>query len=104
MPVASGCGATQHLQCPYHAWTYDLRAASCGPLMEGRDDFDPASCGLPEVATEVWQGFLFVNLDGRASPLAPRLEGLVPLVRNYHMEDMVLGHCETESWARTGSA
>ena len=68
------------------------------PLIEGRDDFDQGSCALPEVATEVWQGFLFVNLDGRASPLAPRLEGLVPLVRNYHMEDMVLGHCETESW------
>ena len=28
----------------------------------------------------------------------PRLEGLVPLVRNYHMDDMVLGHCETETW------
>ena len=99
MPVASGRGATQHLQCPYHAWTYDLRGRLLrAPLIEGRDDFDQARCALPEVATEVWQGFLFVNLDGQAPPLAPRLEGLVPLVRNYHMEDMVLGHCETESW------
>ena len=99
MPVANGRGNAKQLQCPYHAWTYDLRGRLLrAPLIEGRDDFDPASCGLPEVATEVWQGFLFVNLDGRASPLAPRLEGLVPLVRNYHMEDMVLGHCETESW------
>ena len=99
MPVANGRGNAQHLQCPYHAWTYDLRGRLLrAPLIEGRDDFDQASCGLPEVATEVWQGFLFVNLDGQASPLAPRLEGLVPLVRNYHMEDMVLGHCETESW------
>ena len=99
MPVANGRGNAKHLQCPYHAWTYDLRGRLLrAPLIKGRDDFDQASCGLPEVATEVWQGFLFVNLDGQASPLAPRLEGLVPLVRNYHMEDMVLGHCETESW------
>ena len=99
MPVAGGRGNAKHLQCPYHAWTYDLRGRLVrAPLIEGRDDFDEARCGLPEVATEVWQGFLFVNLDGQASPLAPRLEGLVPLVRNYHMEDMVLGHCETESW------
>ena len=99
MPVASGSGTTQHLQCPYHAWTYDLMGRLVrAPLINGRDDFDPKTCGLPEVATEVWQGFLFVNLDGQASPLAPRLDGLEPLVSNYHMEDMVLGHCETESW------
>ena len=70
------------------------------PLIERREDFDQARCGLPEVAAEVWRSFLFVNLDGHASPLAPRLEGLVPLVRNYHMEDMVLGHCETEASRR----
>ena len=99
MPVANGRGNTHHLQCSYHAWTYDLQGRLLrAPLIEGRDDFDPGSCTLPEVATEVWQGFLFVNLDGQASPLAPRLEGLVPLVRNYHMDDMVLGHCETETW------
>ena len=99
MPVASGRGHSQHLRCPYHAWTYDLRGRLLrAPLIEGREDFEPATCGLPEVATEVWQGFLFVNLDGQASPLAPRLEGLLPLVRSYHMDDMVLGHCETETW------
>ena len=99
MPVAYGGGNAKHLQCPYHAWTYDLRGRLVrAPLIEGRDDLDEESCGLPEVATEVWQGFLFVNLDGQASPLAPQLDGLVPLVSNYHMEDMVLGHCETEAW------
>ena len=98
-PVASGRGNTRHFRCPYHAWTYDLRGRLLrAPFIEGREDFDRAGCGLPEIATEAWLGFLFVNLDGRAPPLAPRLEGLLPLVRNYHMEEMVLGHCETESW------
>ena len=98
-PVASGRGNARHFQCPYHAWTYDLRGRLLrAPFIEGREDFDRAGCALPEVATEVWLGFLFVNLDGQAPPLAPRLEGLLPIVRNYHMEEMVLGHCETESW------
>ena len=98
-PVASGRGNTRHFQCPYHAWTYDLRGRLLrAPFIEGREDFDRAGCALPEVATEVWLGFLFVNLDGQAPPLAPRLEGLLPIVRNYHLEEMVLGHCETESW------
>ena len=98
-PVASGRGNTRHFRCPYHAWTYDLRGRLLrAPFIEGREDFDRAGCGLPKIATEAWLGFLFVNLDGQAPPLAPRLEGLLPLVRNYHMEEMVLGHCETESW------
>ena len=105
MPVANGRGNAHHLRCSYHAWTYDLQGRlQRAPFIEGRGDFDGESCALPEIATEVWQGFLFVNLDGRASPLAPRLEGLVPLVRNYHIEEMVLGHCATETWRRTGSA
>ena len=100
MPVALGRGNTRRFRCPYHAWTYDLRGRlRRAPLLEGREDFDPARCRLPEVASETWQGFLFVNLDGQAAPLAPRLRGLMPLVRNYHMEDMVLGHVETETWS-----
>ena len=99
MPVANGSGSATQFQCPYHAWTYDLRGRLVrAPLIEAREDFDRSGCGLPEVATEEWHGFLFVNLDGGASPLAPRLEGLEPLVRNYHMTEMTLGHCETEAW------
>ena len=99
MPVATGRGNARRFRCPYHAWTYDLRGRlRRAPFLEEREDFDPARCRLPEVASETWQGFLFVNLDGRAAPLAPRLAGLMPLVRNYHMEDMALGHVETETW------
>ena len=101
MPVASGCGNARHFRCPYHAWTYDLQGRLLrAPLIEeGHEGFDPARCRLPEVAMEVWQGFLFVNLDGQAAPLAPRLDGLLPRLRNYHLEDMVLGHGETEVWS-----
>ena len=99
MPVANGSGTAKQFQCPYHAWTYDLSGRLVrAPHIDGREDFDRSRCGLPGVATEEWHGFLFVNLDGKASALAPRLEGLEPLVRNYHMGEMTLGHCETESW------
>jgi len=41
MPVASGRGNAKHLQCPYHAWTYDLRGRLLrAPFIEGRDDAD----------------------------------------------------------------
>ena len=99
MPVADGRGSAKRFQCPYHAWTYDLSGRLVrAPFMEGREDFDRSTCALPGIATEEWHGFVFVNLDGEAPALAPRLVGLEPLVRNYHMEEMKLGHCETETW------
>src|SRR5262245_56997388 len=62
------------IRCPYHLWTYGLdgrfRAA---PFMDGAD---LSQCDLPRYAVEEWAGFVFVNLDRRAKPLAPVLEGL----------------------------
>ena len=40
-------------------------------------------------SAEVWQEFIFVNLDGNAKPLAPRLEELKPYIRNQHPGEMV---------------
>ena len=59
------------------------------PYMDKVKGFTVAGCRLPEFATEVWHGFLYVNLDGKAKPLAPRLKGLEPYIRNYHPEQMV---------------
>src|SRR3954449_2912382 len=72
--VATGSGARETLQCPYHAWTYGLdgklRAAP-------RSDEDPAfpkdELGLVPVAVDTWGPFLFVNVDRGAEPLADAL-------------------------------
>jgi len=78
MPVvAEGSGRRRSFQCPYHLWTYALDGRLIGaPDMERAEGFERAHCRLPAVAVECWEGWLFVNLDGRAAPLAPRLEGL----------------------------
>ncbi len=92
-------GNTKHFVCPYHAWSYAtdgqlLRA----PYMDQVKGFKVQECKLPEFATEVWHGFLYVNLDGKAKPLAPRLKGLEPYVRNYHAEQMVHQLGRREVW------
>jgi nitrite reductase/ring-hydroxylating ferredoxin subunit len=81
--VARGKGRAQRFTCPYHAWTYGLDGRlSAAPLMADtalvKDE-----CALPTVATELWQGFIFVNLSGSAPPLAPRLTGIDAMVANY---------------------
>ncbi|MCB1644005.1 MAG: aromatic ring-hydroxylating dioxygenase subunit alpha [Pseudomonadales bacterium] len=90
MPVATGQGNARHFSCPYHLWKYDLEGQLISaPMMEGVEDFVPAQCRLPEVAVEVWQGFVFVNLDTDAAPLTPELEGLTKILADYGLDRLV---------------
>ena len=98
--VAEGSGNTRKFICRYHTWSYDTTGARvAAPLMKGQTGFDKAKCGLPEFASEIWNGWIFVNLDGTAPPLAPRLEGLGQIVKNYHPEDRFLVFMEEDEWA-----
>jgi phenylpropionate dioxygenase-like ring-hydroxylating dioxygenase large terminal subunit len=91
MPVAEGSGNASRLTCPYHKWVYELDGSLRGaPMMEGVEEFDEKGCRLPRLALEVWQGFIFVNLDPDAAALAPRLTGLEKLVGNYGFDDLVI--------------
>ena len=97
--IVEGKGRAKHFVCPYHAWTYAndgqlLRA----PYMDKVKGFDVTSCRLPEFETELWHGFIYVNLDGKAKPLAPRLKGLEPYLQNRHLEDMVVSTVLDEVW------
>ena len=88
--VVSGKGRARTFQCPYHAWTYATDGRLLGaPLMDGAEGFDPASCRLPEYTSELWEGFLFVNLDGRAAPLGPALAPLSEMLARYRMAELV---------------
>ena len=75
--VASGCGHRETLQCPYHAWTYDLDGSlRVAPRSEREPGFDKADWGLFPVKTETWGPFVFVNPDVDAAPLADFLGDL----------------------------
>jgi nitrite reductase/ring-hydroxylating ferredoxin subunit len=97
--VAHGKGNTKRFMCQYHAWTYRtdgtlLRA----PYMEEAENFDPKTCALPRLTTEIWNHFIFVNLDGTAGPLAPELEGLSEMIRNHHHEERNLLYVGEDVW------
>ena len=68
------CGHTRLFLCPYHAWTFELdgQLKAC-PEMHKADAFCRDEFFLKPFRSEVWQGFIFVNLDGKASPLADGL-------------------------------
>jgi phenylpropionate dioxygenase-like ring-hydroxylating dioxygenase large terminal subunit len=87
--LKTGCGHGMSIQCPYHAWTYDLKGQLLNaPFMDKTPGFNKRECRLPEFRVEVWAGFVYVNLDPEAEPLAPRLASLSEMVQRYRIGEM----------------
>jgi phenylpropionate dioxygenase-like ring-hydroxylating dioxygenase large terminal subunit len=88
-PVASGRGHATQLTCPYHRWTYALDGRVKGtPLMDRAQAFDRSALRLAPLAVAEWLGWVFVNADADAAPLAPRLTALHDLLAPYGVETM----------------
>ena len=91
MQVVEGSGNTKNFSCPYHLWKFGLDGSFISaPHMDDVEDFPPADCGLRPVKVEIWQGFIFVNLDPESAPLESRLGNLDKIVGEYRMQDMVV--------------
>jgi phenylpropionate dioxygenase-like ring-hydroxylating dioxygenase large terminal subunit len=83
-------GNTRTFTCPYHWWKYDINGQLLGaPEMHRTNSFTRSEISLPHVRSEIWLGFIFINLSGTAEPLGPRLEPLEDVLRNWHVEEMV---------------
>jgi phenylpropionate dioxygenase-like ring-hydroxylating dioxygenase large terminal subunit len=88
MLVAEGYGNVRTFVCPYHHWTYALDGRLVhAPEMDKARNFSQHNFRLPELKLEIWNGFVFVNFDPDAAPLAPRLASLTEALRNYHLTE-----------------
>jgi choline monooxygenase len=68
--VTEAQGCAKQFRCPYHGWTYAIDGTLKGMVeFDGVCNFDRAKNGLVPVRVDVWENFVFVNLDGRAAPL-----------------------------------
>ena len=88
--VVNGAGNARSFRCPYHAWTYHLDGSLAGaPYMDDAEGFDRKACQLPELRSELWEGWIFVSFDADAPPLGPRLAPLSETLANYRMSGMI---------------
>ena len=79
--VCEGEGRREALQCPYHAWTYDLDGSlRSAPRAAREADFDAAELGLRPIRVDTWGPFVFVNPDPEAAPLHDTLAELPELL------------------------
>jgi choline monooxygenase len=78
--VVQGEGRRETLQCPYHAWTYDLDGSlRRAPRSEREAGFDPNEFSLLPVSVGTWGPFVFVNPSPDAPPLDHAL-GELPMI------------------------
>jgi choline monooxygenase len=98
-PVAVSSGHAARFVCGYHGWTYALDGRLlAAPLIQDGEHFRKAACRLPRFASEIWQGYIFVNLDGSAPPLVPALSPTEPFIRNYHPSEQHFLYEAQEVW------
>lgn len=99
MQLLEGSGTTSRVVCPYHAWTYDLNGQLIGAgHMERSNGFDKTKICLPEIRTEIWNGWIYVTLNPDARPVRESLAPLHDVVERYGMENYVPVVKEEHVW------
>lgn len=90
-PLCTGKGNTQRFMCQYHLWSYDLEGKLRGVLRErvlGPIDKDDNS--LIPASVDTFAGFIFVNPDPNAEPLADYLgPEVAEMLAPYRLDEMV---------------
>ncbi len=80
------------IQCPYHAWTFDLAGRLVGaPHMEGIPGFRKEDYPLRRARMSLWEGHIFLNLADEPEPLDARLGAARDRFRPWGMADLRLG-------------
>lgn len=90
-PIAEGKGKRKLFTCPYHAWSYDTTGQLIrAPLMEGAKGFAEKDCKLPQIKTELWNGFIMANLDQDAAPFAPQVTDYSSYFEKFKLGELVV--------------
>jgi phenylpropionate dioxygenase-like ring-hydroxylating dioxygenase large terminal subunit len=74
--ICEGKGA-KNIRCAFHGWNWNLDGSLKEiPCEWDFPDLDTADYNLPEAKVDTWQGFVFINPDRDAEPLADFLGDL----------------------------
>lgn len=89
--LLSGEGTIRNIVCPYHAWVYDLD----GRLRHARlASFGRSGISLDRIPAEEFGGFVYVNLDPAAKPLAEQAPDLAAEIARWAPDIAGLTHAK----------
>jgi phenylpropionate dioxygenase-like ring-hydroxylating dioxygenase large terminal subunit len=79
--------------CPYHAWTYDLEGhLRSVPAEANFAGLNKAECGLTPISCDVWNDFIFINLDPHpAQSLREYLGGFASYADDFSFAELNAG-------------
>lgn len=93
--LLKGAGQAKRILCPYHAWVYDLTGRlKRAPNTEYLVAFDIRDICLDQVSVEEVCGFVYVNLDPMAEPLAKQSAPLADEIMKFapDVDDLTFAH------------
>ena len=93
--LLEGEGTANHIMCPYHAWVYRLDGGlHRAPHTESLVGFNKDEICLDAVQVEAFCGFIYVNLDSNAAPLAEQSGDLGREIMYWapEVEELTFGH------------
>lgn len=93
--IMQGSGKTRTLVCPYHAWTYDLDGSLVGARQTDQmEGFNKKEICLDQIQVEEFCGFVYVNLDSTAKPLAEQAPDLAKEINHWAPDVAELTHAK----------
>ena len=93
--LLQGEGTVGHIMCPYHAWAYRLDGRlQVAPHTKSLKRFDKSEVCLDQVQVEEFCGFVYVNLDPDAPPLAEQSGDLRREIMYWapEVDELTFGH------------
>lgn len=84
------CGNTRKINCKFHGWAFDLDGNLTGvPEEECFFDLDRKDYGLTKVSCDIWEGFIYINIDQAPSmSLAEFLKPMYSEIEGYPFDKM----------------
>jgi phenylpropionate dioxygenase-like ring-hydroxylating dioxygenase large terminal subunit len=90
--LTEGSGRTNAFRCKYHGWSWKIDGSLAKVLdyddWKGCPDMAEADLKLKEVQVDVWAGFVFINMEPDAEPLAKFLEPVPEHMDCFQIETM----------------
>ena len=84
-------GRVSQLRCPFHGFTWNIDGTSkFVPCAWDFPEIDPNNFSLPEAKVEVWNGFVFINMDLDAPPLSEFLGTMLNDWDRWNYDDRVV--------------
>lgn len=81
------------IQCPYHAWTYDLEGKLLSaPNMHEVKDFNEYDYPLHSLTVQMWEGGIFINLAENPKPFEVAYQPLLEKFTPWRLSDLEIAH------------